>query len=228
MTDADRSDQARAVPFDQGWIDVSVPVRPGMIHWPDDPMVEIRRVADIADGSMFNLSTIRMSVHTGTHIDAPLHVIQGGLTTEQMPLSAMVGTTRVIEIAGQQGIEPEVLQDKNIQPGERLLFRTSNSQHEGKTDRFVETYAALGPRAAAYLVQRKVRTVGIDALSIGPYGQEGEETHRILLNAGIWVIEGLDLAPVKAGLYEMVCLPMRLLDTEGAPARAILRPVKTS
>lgn len=223
MTDTNPSEHPKTLPFDQGWIDISVPIRSGMVHWPDDPEVEIDRVTEIADGYETNLSLISMSAHTGTHIDAPLHVIPGGLAVEQMPLPAMVGRTRVIEIANQQTIEPRELHDKDILPGERVLFKTINSQRGWKNSRFFEEFVALSPAAAEYMVQRKTITVGIDYLSIGPYGPEGEETHQILLNAGIWVIEGLDLSAIEAGLYDMVCLPLRLVDTEGAPARAILR-----
>jgi arylformamidase len=223
MTDTHQPEHPKTPLFDQGWIDVSVPIRSGMVHWPDDPEIEIDRVTEIADGYPSNLSTISMGAHTGTHVDAPLHVIAGGPSVEQMPLPAMVGRARVIEIANQQTIEPRELRDKGILPGERVLFKTINSQRCWKNNRFFDDFVALSPAAAKYMVERQVLTVGIDYLSIGLYGPEGEETHQILLSAGIWVIEGLDLSAIEAGVYEMICLPLKLAGTEGAPARAILR-----
>ncbi len=225
MAHTDSSGKPAGIPFEEGWIDVSVPIRPGMVHWPDDPEVEVDRVADTAKGCAWNLSQIRMSAHTGTHVDAPLHVVAGGTAIEQMPLEAVVGRARVIEIAGPRAIEPRELRDKDIQPGQRILFRTTNSQRCWTDSRFVEDYVGVSPAAAEYLVQRRVRAVGTDHLSVGPYGPDGERTHRVLLQAGVWLIEGLNLSAAPAGQYEMVCLPLKLVGAEGAPARAILRKV---
>jgi arylformamidase len=112
----------------------------------------------------------------------------------------------------------------DVQPGERLLFRTSNSEGHWCGPCFRKQFVAVTPGGARYLVERGVRTVGIDYLSIGPYGAEGEETHRTLLGAGIWVIEGLNLQSVPAGRYDLMCLPLRIEGGDGAPARAFLRP----
>lgn len=225
-----RTEQSSSLPgplSDRGWIDISVPIRSGMVHWPDDPEVEIERVADMAEGYAINLSQISMSAHTGTHIDAPVHVVADGLPIDQMPLTAMVGPARVIEIAHRQRIEPQELLDKDIRAGQRILFKTINSQRCWASNRFVEDYVGLSPAAAEYLVTRHVQTLGIDYLSIGPYGPDGEETHQILLHAGVWIIEGLDLSPIGTGEYEMICLPLKLIGAEGSPARAILRRVTT-
>jgi arylformamidase len=223
MTSSDRRGSSMNSPSDQGWIDVSVPVRPGMVHWPDDPEVQIDRVADMAKGSAWNLSRISMSAHTGTHVDAPLHVVGDGLAIDQVPLDAMIGPARVIEIADRHAVEPQELQGQEIRPGERILLKTINSQRCWTNTRFIEDYVGLSPAAAEFLAARRVRTIGIDYLSIGPYGPDGEATHRILLRAGIWVIEGLDLSLVEAGSYDLVCLPLKLIGADGAPARAILR-----
>jgi arylformamidase len=212
--------------LDQGWIDISAPVRSGMVHWPDDPEVEIVRVADMAKGHAYNLSRISMSAHTGTHIDAPLHLLSDGQAVDQMPLEAMVGPARVIDITNPRAVEPEELRGQGIQPGERLLLKTVNSRRCWTSSRFVEDYVGVSPAAAEFLAARRVRTVGIDYLSVGRYGPEGEQTHRILLGAGIWLIEGLDLSAVQAGSYDLVCLPLNLVGADGAPARAILRRSK--
>jgi arylformamidase len=221
MVFADRPTGSSRTPFDSAWIDVSVPIRSGMVHWPDDPEVEIERVADIAEGYGWNLSQICMSAHTGTHVDAPLHIVAGGLPIDQIPLDAMVGPARVIEIARLHAVDE--LRGQEIGAGDRILFKTINSQRGWTNSRFLEDYVGVSPAAAEFLAARGVRTVGIDYLSIGRYGPEGETTHQILLGAGIWVIEGLDLATAAAGEYELVCLPLKLVGAEGAPARAILR-----
>lgn len=223
MVSAERPGGASKRPFDSAWIDVSVPVRSGMVHWPDDPDVEIERLADMAEGYGWNLSQICMSTHTGTHVDAPLHIVADASPVDHVPLDAMIGPARVIEIANLHAIEPDDLRHEEIGKGDRILFKTINSQRARTSSRFLEDYVGVSPAAAELLVARGVQTVGIDYLSIGPYGPEGEATHRILLSAGIWVIECLDLSAVSAGKYEMVCLPLKLAGAEGAPARAILR-----
>ncbi len=223
MTDGHRPEETVNTPLDRNWIDVSVPVRAGMVHWPDDPEVEIIRIADMAEGYPMNLSMLSMSAHTGTHVDAPLHMVSEGAAIDQAPLALLVGRARVIEIVSEKIIEPGELRDKGIEPGSRILFKTANSPRCWKASGFVEDYVGLSPAAADYLAERKVALVGIDYLSIGPYGPENEQTHQVLLHAGVWVIEGLDLSAVEAGEYEMVCLPINLVRAEGSPARVIVR-----
>ncbi len=185
MTHIVSTGKAGGIPNDAGWIDVSVPIRSGMVHWPDDPEVEIERVADMADGYVCNLSQICIGAHVGTHVDAPLHLLPEGLPIDRMPLEATVGAARVIEIASPRAIEVRELRDKDIQPGERILFKTINSRRCWGSDRFFEDYVGVWPEAAEYLVERKVRTVGSDYLSIGPYGPVGEQTHQVLLRGDL-------------------------------------------
>jgi len=141
-----------------------------------------------------------------------------------MPLDATLGTARVISIEHPHAILPDELEGHHLQPGERVLFRTRNSEHCWTTDQFVEDFVYISAAAARFLVDRQVRTVGVDYLSVGGYVFDGVETHQILLGAGLWVIEGLNLAAVEAGVYELICLPLRIAGADGAPARAILRP----
>ena len=192
------------------WIDLSVPLRTPMQHWPGDP------APDIA------LGRIHMHPHTGTHIDAPLHYIPGGATIDSMPPDATVGAARVVGIEG-SAIDAPALRAIQPEEGERILFRTTNSARCWCGACFRKQYVSVTPDGARVLVDSGVRTVGIDYLSIGPYGPEGDETHRILLSAGIWVIEGLNLAPVEPGNYELLCLPLRIEGGDGAPARALIR-----
>jgi arylformamidase len=207
------------------WIDVSVPLRTGMVHWPDNPPVRIERVMDLEHGDAASVSSMSMGVHTGTHMDAPVHFQRGGIGIDQMPLEATLGLARVIEIRDPVSIQRAELEPKKLQPGERVLFRTRNSERCWQTDAFVEDFVFISREAAAYLAECRVRTVGVDYLSVGGFREDGEATHLALLQAGIWVIEGLNLSQVREGTYELICLPLRIAGGDGAPARAVLRPI---
>jgi arylformamidase len=207
------------------WIDVSVPLRTGMVHWPDNPPVRIERAMDLEHGDAATVSSMAMGVHTGTHMDAPVHFQRGGAGIDQMPLEATLGLARVVEIQDPVSIKRAELEAAGLQPGERILFRTRNSERCWKTDDFVEDFVFISQEAARYLVERGVRTVGVDYLSVGGFREDAEATHLALLQGGVWVIEGLNLSPVRAGTYELVCLPLRIAGGDGAPARAVLRPV---
>ena len=208
------------------WIDISVPLSDGMVHWPGDPAVEIKRIRDIAEGEVCNVSSLSMSAHTGTHMDAPLHFLRAGKSLDRLPIEATIGPARVIEIADPESIKPEELRPFKIKQGERILFKTRNSEKSWKKAGFDEDFVYISQEAARYLAERQIQTVGIDYLSVGGFKRDGVETHHALLGAGIWIIEGLNLSQVKPGLYELVCLPLKMLGIEGAPARAVLRKAK--
>lgn len=205
------------------WIDVSVSLHSGMVHWPDNPPVSIERAMSLERGDLCNVSKMSLGVHTGTHMDAPVHWIAGGAGIDAMPLDAGMGPARVIAIADEVSIKPDELTPHNIQRGERVLFKTRNSARCWTTDSFVEDFVFLSHEAAEYLVGVGVRTVGVDYLSVGGYTVDGPETHRALLAAGIWIIEGLNLAAAAPGDYELICLPLRIAGGDGAPSRALLR-----
>ena len=206
-----------------GWIDVSVPLHSGMVHWPDNPPVRIERMLDIEHGDAANVSKISMGSHTGTHMDAPLHFVREGKSLDAMPLDATIGRARVVEIRDPESIKPSDLRRHEIRSGERILFKTRNSARSWPSRAFMEDFVYVSQEAARYLATCNVRTVGIDYLSVGGFSKDGVETHRALLEAGIWVIEGLDLSEVKPGEYELVCLPVKVIGSDGAPARALLR-----
>ena len=164
-----------------------------------------------------------MSAHTGTHMDAPLHFVRNSATMEQMPIEATAGLARVIRIQNRTAIHREELLPHSIQPGERILFRTANSDRDWSGLAFDEDFIFIARDAAEYLAACGVRSVGVDYLSVGGYKQDSVETHVALLGAGVWVMEGLALGKVEPGKYELVCLPLKWVGAEGAPARAILR-----
>jgi arylformamidase len=207
------------------WLDISVPLRNRMPHWPGDVPVEIWQTMDMTRGDVCNLRTLSMSAHAGTHMDAPLHFVADGKSIDAMPGDATIGPARVIEIVDAKAITRGELERYAPAAGERLLCKTRNSSlWQRRCRMFVKDFVAVQPEAARYLVDCGIRTLGVDCLSVGAYGgHEGLETHRALLGAGIWVIEGLDLSSVQPGSYELACLPLRIEGGEGAPARAMLR-----
>jgi arylformamidase len=207
------------------WIDVSVTVRSGMPHWPDNPPIVMERVMDLSRGDDANVSHLAMGVHSGTHMDGPVHFIHEGPGLDEMPLTATMGEARVIEIEHPREITVRELAKHGLRAGERILFRTSNSIRCWQAGDFIEDFVYISEPAARHLAETRIRTVGVDYLSVGGYHADGALIHRILLEAGIWIIEGLDLSPVTGGRYEMICLPVKLHGSDGAPARAILRPI---
>jgi arylformamidase len=208
----------------KGWIDVSVPLQTGIAHWPDNPAVTIERMLDISKGDTANVSVLSMGSHTGTHMDAPVHFLNEGTTLDEMDLEATMGDARVIELDATDAIRLQDVADKNIAAGERIIFKTRNSASAWWSEAFKTDFVYIAHEAAEFLADRGVRTVGVDYLSVGGYKRDGAETHRALLAAGVWIIEGLQLTRIPPGGYELVCLPLLILGADGAPARALLRP----
>jgi len=206
------------------WIDVSVPVRSGMVHWPDDPEVTLERTKSIAEGEEANLTRIDMSAHTGTHMDAPLHFFDEDPGMEALPLDSVIGPARVVRIEGEEPIDRGHVEELDLRAGERVLFRTTNSDRPWWERDFDPGFVHISLEAAELLGEAAVALVGVDYLSVGGYESDGTETHRALLGAGIWIVEGLDLSGVEPGDYELICLPVKLVGSDGAPARALLRP----
>ena len=205
------------------WIDISVPLRTGMVHWPGDPPVNLKRVKSLEDGDESNLTKINMGAHTGTHIDAPFHFLPNTATIDQMPLDVTIGPARVIQIEDSKSIQVDELKQHNIEAGERLLFKTTNSDRCWNSDTFVEDFVYLSLEAASFLAHSKVKLVGVDYLSVGGFKADGAGIHKALLQQDVWILEGLNLSKVLPGLYELVCLPLKIVAGDGAPARAILK-----
>ncbi|MBF0481066.1 MAG: cyclase family protein [Desulfovibrionaceae bacterium] len=207
------------------WIDVSVPLRTGLAHWPGDPATCILRVKELERGDPCTVSRLEMCAHAGTHMDSPAHFIPGGGAIDSMPLDTAIGRARVIAIEDPESIKPRELAEHRLRRGERILFKTLNSARCWDGGGFVEDFVHISVEAAAYLAKLKVGLVGVDYLSVGGFFTDGAATHRELLGAGIWIIEGLDLSQVEPGRVQLVCLPLKLAGAEGSPARAIVRPL---
>jgi arylformamidase len=201
------------------WIDEPVTVRHGMPHWPDKPPVVLERVMDSGRGDDCNLSHLAIGMHSGTHMDGPVHLLHQAAGLDEMPLTATMGEARVIQIEHPREITVGEVRQHGLQAGERVLFRTSNSARCWRSGRFVEDFVYITEQAATHLAETKVQAVGIDCLSVGGCHADGAKIHKILLQAGSWIIEGLDLAPVTGGRCEMFCLPVKLHGSDGAPAR---------
>jgi arylformamidase len=206
------------------WIDVSVRLKTGMVNWPGDPSVRISHALEMERGDPCTVSLLELGAHTGTHMDAPAHFVRGGIGIDQMPLDTAIGSARVIAIQDPESIKPEELRRHRLRRGERILFKTGNSARCWDKDSFVEDFVYISAAAAQYLAERQVRLVGIDYLSVGGFRADGMETHQALLQAGIWIIEGLNLSGVQPGRVQLVCLPLKIAGADGAPCRAILRP----
>jgi arylformamidase len=218
------------------WIDITFPIRDGGVHWPGDPACHVSLFVKLGDpmpgqpGRTIpcNVTQLNLCAHVTTHMDAPRHFVAKGITMESMPLEPVMGSCRVIEIRHQEAITVEELRPHRLRRGERVLFKTRNSTRSwrlAKRGEFDKKFIYIPAATAQFLVDRGIRTVGVDYLSVGGWEKDGVECHQILLGGRnpVWIIEGLDLSKVKPGKYELLCLPLKIIGADGAPARALLR-----
>ncbi len=204
--------------------DITVPISPSLPTFPGDPRVRIDPVSRIAQGDPANVSRVTMSSHCGSHIDASSHYSDNGVSVDHLPLTLLVGKALVADLRGVQEIDGKALARLPLGGVARLLLRTDNSllwDREG----FYEDYAHLTPEGAEYLLRKKVQLVGIDYLSVERFEGNGE-VHRLLLGNGTVILEGLNLDGIDEGEYELICLPLKVREGDGAPVRAILRSPK--
>ena len=203
-------------------IDVTVPLSAEVPTFPGDPPFQMDFVSRIASGDPYNVARIAMGTHSGTHVDAPYHFLADGDTADQLPLEILMGKARVVELPARDKVERADLEALDLRADIRVLLKTRMSgQLRQRT--FQEDFVYLTPDAATYLVQAGIKLVGIDYLSIEKYGSTDYAAHHALLEAGVVIIEGLDLSDVEPGEYDMTCLPLRIVGAEGSPARVILR-----
>jgi len=203
--------------------DITMTIKEGMVTYPGDPGVRLERVERIEDGSTANVSTYAFGSHTGTHIDPPFHFIPQGVTADGLPLGPLIGLARVVE-APVDEIGRDFLAGSGLIDCERILFKTKNSGFIDDPE-FHADFAHLTEDGAIYLLEQGVKAVGIDYLSVEKYHSGTHAVHRRLLEGGVVIIEGLDLSKVGPGIYELICLPLKVKGGDGAPARAVLREV---
>jgi arylformamidase len=201
--------------------DVSVAINPSMPVYPGDPAVDIEQTQQIERGDVANVTRLSLGAHTGTHVDAPSHFIDGAMTVDQIPLNLLIGRVKVIEIPSAV-ITREVLEEFDFTEDARVLFKTRNS-YLWNDKSFNAEFVYLTKDAAELLVENGIKVVGIDYLSVEKYNFSSPDVHRTLLGNGTIIIEGLNLSEVDAGDYEMICLPMKIEGGDGAPARVVLR-----
>lgn len=205
-------------------IDITLAVSPQLPSWPGEPKLTTSLLRDMSQGHSCNVSRIEGGVHTGTHLDAPRHFIADGIGVDRLALDALIGPARVAHFPDADAIDAAMLAALALPAGTvRLLLKTRNSElwndpgHDFRKD-----YVALTPDAAQWVVERGIRLIGIDYLSIERFSEPGHRTHKILLGAGVIAVEGLDLRQADAGDYELYCLPLKLAGADGAPVRAVL------
>jgi len=206
------------------YFDLTLPIGRDTPRWPGDPAVRVRRVQALARGDAANVRAVSLGTHTGTHIDAPAHLLAQGADLDGVPLEALMGPAHVVELPGVREVAPQHLEALQL-PADcrRLLVRTDNSKRGLLTSgQFVPDYAALTGAAGDWLAEFGVCFVGIDALSVDLYHAAALPAHQALLARGVVIAEGLDLRVVPAGRYQLICLPLRLAGADGAPARIIL------
>lgn len=202
--------------------DISVPISPSLPRYPGDPPVRLSSLPAPAEGEPFRVSRLSFGSHAGTHIDAPAHLLADGTTVDEIPLSLLIGPCLVVDLTAHDGeIDAGLLKKLPLKGEPRLLFHTRNS---GLWERpgYVEEFTALTPAAATCLVELGVQLAGIDYLSVERSQTQGK-VHRILLEAGVVILEGLNLTGVERGEYELLCLPLKISGGDGAPCRAVLR-----
>ena len=204
--------------------DISLTISPTLPIWPGDPVLKIEKFESMDKGAHNNVSRISAGVHLGTHVDAPYHFINDGSTVEQLPLDVLTGPCYVVQLPdGVEAITAKVLEQTEINSEmKRVLFGTRNSHLWARGEAEFQTdFVAITEDGAEWLVERGVQLVGVDYLSVAPYG-DSVPTHTVLLEAGVVVVEGLNLSNVMRGFYDLYCLPLKIAGCDGAPARAIL------
>jgi arylformamidase len=205
-------------------IDISVTISNQLAVWPGDPVVKLERISRIEDGEVANVSQISMSVHTGTHIDAPYHFISNGKTIENLPLDVLIGPVQVVQLDDNVAvITGPIIRECGIGTGvERVIFKTRNSQFwPSRLDTFHTDFTAIDADGARQLILAGIRLVGIDYLSIAPY-KLSRPTHEVLLGSSVIILEGCDLSHVSPGMYTLYALPTKFGGSDGAPVRAVL------
>jgi arylformamidase len=203
-------------------IDVTVPLDATLPTYPNNTPFSLEPIKRLAHGDSSNVSTLHMSAHTGTHVDAPRHFFDNGPGVEALALDILMGRVRVIQVSSRTGISAEDLAKEDLSEDVRILIKTRNSQLWG-TAEFRTDYVGVTESGARHLVAHGIKLVGVDYLSVEQFKTPGAPAHHVLLGAGTIVLEGLNLRDVEAGIYELYCLPLRVVGSDGAPARVVLR-----
>ncbi len=203
--------------------DISVLLGEESITYPGDPEYQREFVFTIADSGICNVSRLSMSAHTGTHLDAPLHFVEGGKSIDQFSPAQFILPAVVIDIHNKTAVYPTELESAEINEGDAVLFRTENSlSGRCKSGVFSEDYVYVSPAAAEFCAEKRVRLIGIDYITIEKHRDETFPSHHIILGNDIFILEGVNLLDIKPGRYTLCCLPLKIKGGEASPARAVL------
>ncbi len=204
--------------------DVSLLIHPDLPVWPGDPQPVFEKSEMLVEGSTVVSGRAHLSLHLGTHIDAPAHLNPSGWTIDQIPPEILIGEVQVIQVQGVQKITADILKNMEISNAKRYFFKTDNSKFWRESPlRFHEEYCSFAADAGKYLSELGAQLIGIDYLSLDLYEASGLPVHHILTSQNIVGVEGLDLSGITPGIYEGICLPLRIVDGDGSPARVVLR-----
>jgi arylformamidase len=203
--------------------DVTVTISSEMPVYPGDPQIEIKRTLSLGEGDVANVSHLSCGTHIGTHVDPPSHFVEGGIALDKLPLDVLIGPARVFDVGDVDVIDAATVEQTALDGVTRVLFKTRNSRLWSSPHEFQRDFVYLDAAAAEILVARGVKLVGIDYLSIEMFNFDEPATHLALLSNNVIVVEGLDLSGVTAGDYELICLPIKIKDGDGGPARVVLR-----
>jgi arylformamidase len=203
-------------------IDVTVPLDANLPVYPGNTPFTLEPIKRLARGDSSNVSTLHLSAHAGTHVDAPRHFFDDGIGADLLSIDLLCGRTRVIEVGSRRSIGPDELAAAEWSESIRVLIKTSNSRLWGSPE-FHADYTGVTEAGARFLIERGVKVLGVDYLSVEQFKEPGAPAHHVLLGGGTVIIEGLNLRDVQPGLYDMYCLPLRVVGSDGAPARVVLR-----
>ncbi len=201
--------------------DVTLELTPNVVVYPGDPKPEFRELKSVGLGDAYNLTSLTLTTHTGTHIDPPKHLIDDGLSVDKIDFSRLLGAAQVMEILGRDAINEEDLRKASVRPDLILLLKTDNSDRMARPF-FDASFTYVTPNAARYLVDRRIKAFGFDYFSVDREDSAAPEAHNLFLGNGIPIIEGLDLRGIRPGFYEMAALPLRIKNGNGSPVRVVL------
>jgi arylformamidase len=203
-------------------LDVSVPLDAALASYPGNTPYSLEPIKRIAHGDSSNVSTLHMSAHSGTHVDAPRHFFDAAPGVEGLPLEMLCGRARVIELTTRKAITAEDLAPHDLSEDVRVLIKTHNSRLWGSPE-FQRDFIGVAESGAKYLVEHGIKVVGVDYVSVEAFKAPGAPAHHVLLGGGTIVIEGLNLRDIEPGVYELLCLPLLAVGSDGGPARVVLR-----
>lgn len=205
------------------YIDISIPLWENTIIYPGDPKPEYSFIGTLDNGDVANIGQMKHGLHHGTHVDVPFHFYNDGKNFSEIPLDRFVGKALVVDATQEETcISGETLKNVPLKDYRIILLKTKNSMEYYDYGKFYEGFIYLDKSACTALVEAGVETIGLDYITVDPYGCVEMPAHHTLLSNNMTIIESINLKEVEPGEYQLYCLPLKLVGTDGANARAIL------